>query len=380
AAPPPLAGAPGAAAANVFNPAMSLVLGGTYASLQRDPSTWRLGGFLPPGGEVGPGSRSFSLGESELTLSANIDPLFSGQLTFSLSPENEVSVEEAFVRTRAFGNGLNLQAGRFLSGIGYLNGQHTHAWDFVDAPLAYQAFLAGQYKPDGLRATWLAPTDMFVELGAEVGNGSSFPGTDRNKNGTNATAIYAHVGDDVGTSGSWRAGLSYLRTRAGNREFDEDGMTGAFAGRSQLWIADAIYKWAPNGNSTQTNLKLQGEYFRRKEDGSLGLGEEQGAYASRQSGWYVQGVYQFMPAWRVGLRYDRLDSGSVSLGGLAPALFPTLAAYKPKRSTVMLDWSPSEFSRLRLQFAQDKARRGESDNQIYLQYVMSLGTHAAHAF
>jgi hypothetical protein len=46
----------------------------------------------------------------------------------------------------------------------------------------------------------------------------------------------------------------------------------------------------------------------------------------------------------------------------------------------MLDYSPSEFSRLRLQFARDKARRDEADNQIMLQYVMSLGSHGAHAF
>jgi hypothetical protein len=46
----------------------------------------------------------------------------------------------------------------------------------------------------------------------------------------------------------------------------------------------------------------------------------------------------------------------------------------------MLDYSPSEFSRLRLQFARDGSRPGAVDNQIFLQYIMSLGTHAAHAF
>jgi hypothetical protein len=46
----------------------------------------------------------------------------------------------------------------------------------------------------------------------------------------------------------------------------------------------------------------------------------------------------------------------------------------------MLDWSPTEFSRLRLQFARDKSRAGSADDQLYLQYIMSMGTHAAHAF
>jgi hypothetical protein len=46
----------------------------------------------------------------------------------------------------------------------------------------------------------------------------------------------------------------------------------------------------------------------------------------------------------------------------------------------MIDWSPSEFSRLRLQFNQDQYQQGFTDNQVFLQYIMSLGTHGAHKF
>ena len=51
---------------------------------------------LPPGGEIGPGQRGFSLSESELAISANVDHLFAGNLIVSLTPENTVSVEEAY--------------------------------------------------------------------------------------------------------------------------------------------------------------------------------------------------------------------------------------------------------------------------------------------
>jgi hypothetical protein len=363
------------ASANTFNPSIALILGGTYANLSQDPNQYRLQGFLPPAGEVGPGRRGFNLGESELTMSAAIDPIFSGQLTFALSGENEAEVEEAFVQTRGLANGLNVKAGRFLSSIGYLNNKHAHTWDFVDAPLAYQAFLGGQYKQDGLQATWLAPTDTLVEVGVEVGSGSSFPGNDRNKNGIGAAAVYAHVGDDIGASSSWRAGLSLLRTGSAERQFDD---VGAFTGSSRMLIADAIYKWAPNGNATQQNFKLQGEYFRRKETGELTDGADTGRFDSTQSGWYLQGVYQFVPNWRAGLRYDRLTSGTPSIG-LAGA-FPLLDAFSPVRTSAMLDYSPSEFSRLRLQLARDRSRPGVTDTQIFLQYIMSLGAHAAHAF
>jgi hypothetical protein len=384
AAPAPVAAIPAPApaaapaASNAFNPNISLVLGGTYANLSQDPGQYRLQGFLPPSSEVGPGRRGFNLGESELTMAANIDPLFSGQLTFALSGADTVGVEEAFVQTRSLANGLNLKAGRFLSSVGYLNNKHAHTWDFVDAPLAYQAFLGGQYKPDGIQATWLAPTDTLVEVGAEIGSGSSFPGTDRNKNGIGAGALYVHAGDDIGTSSSWRAGLSLLRTGAANRQFDGLGDISSFSGSSRLLIADAIYKWAPNGNPTQQNFKLQGEYFRRHENGQLASGADTGGFDSTQSGWYLQGVYQFVPNWRAGLRYDSLSSGTPSIG-LAGA-FPLLSAYSPSRSSVMFDYSPSEFSRLRLQLARDHSRPGVTDNQVFLQYIMSLGTHAAHSF
>ena len=109
------------------------------------------------------------------------------------------------------------------------------------------------------------------------------------------------------------------------------------------------------------------------------------AYRSRQSGWYVQGVYQFMPKWRAGYRYDRLNAGTTSIGlvnsgALAAGDFPILSGYNPTRSAFMVDWSPSEFSRVRLQLARDYSRMGQPDNQVFVQYILSLGAHGAHKF
>jgi hypothetical protein len=46
----------------------------------------------------------------------------------------------------------------------------------------------------------------------------------------------------------------------------------------------------------------------------------------------------------------------------------------------MVDYSLSEFSRFRLQLANDRSRLGDADHQIFLQYIMSLGAHGAHTF
>jgi len=371
-------------AANAFNPAISLVLTGTYTNLSQDPAEYRISGFMP-GGEIGPGARGFSLAESELIVSANIDPNFYGHLTLALSPENTLGVEEAAIQTTSLGHGLSVKAGRFYSGIGYLNEQHAHAWDFVDAPLAYQAFLGRQYGNDGVQLKWVAPTDTFLELGAEAGRGSNFPGTERNKNGVGSYALFAHLGDDAGTDHSWRAGLSWLHNTAKARAYDDldHGVSNALDGSSKLWLADFVWKWAPNGNATSRNFKLQGEYFRRQEQGDLTFDTENLAsidrYTSAQSGWYLQGIYQFMPNWRLGLRTDRLDSGTVDYGAVNSATLTT-SAYKPTRNSLMLDYASSEYSLLRLQLAQDKSREGVTDNQIFLQYIMSLGAHGAHKF
>ena len=132
---------------------------------------------MPSGGEVGPGDRSFSLGESEITLSASVDPYFMANLTAALDGAGEAAVEEAFFRTTSLPHGFSIKGGRFFSGVGYLNEIHAHAWDFIDQPLAYQAFFGGQFAQDGVQLKWLAPTDLFIEFGAETGNGDAFPGT-----------------------------------------------------------------------------------------------------------------------------------------------------------------------------------------------------------
>ena len=90
------------------------------------------------------------------------------------------------------------------------------------------------------------------------------------------------------------------------------------------------------------------------------------------------GRHQFTQNWRAGLRYDRLDSGSRNFGANDASIVND--SYTPKRLTVMADYSWSEFSRMRLQFAQDKSMQGVTDNQIWLQYIMSLGAHGAHKF
>ena len=399
----PSAAAPARKTDSAFNPAISLVLEGIAAGYSRDPEGWRIPGFQL-GGHAGPPREGLSLGHTELVISANVDDWFFGQATIALHDDEdgtEVEIEEAFVDTLSLPAGLGLRLGRFLPQVGYLNVHHPHAWDFVDAPLPNQAFLGAHWYDDGVRLSWVAPTALFLELGVEALQGGQYPvAGDSNGFLGGAQNYYLKLGGDVGTSNSWQAGLSYLHSEPSGREsghgHDHEGHgdeSFAFTGDSNLAVADFVWKWAPDGNPRERNAKLQAEYFYRDEDGRLDFSNAAGGallpYDGRQQGFYVQGVYQFMPRWRAGLRYDRVWSDNAlavtdnTSGEADDDLLDESGllddGHDPHRYSVMLDYSHSEFSRLRLQYTRDYTLR-EADDQVFLQYVMSLGAHGAHAF
>lgn len=388
----PAAAAPPRAAGNAFNPAISLILDGKLSQFSNDPEDYALPGFQL-GGEAGLGEEGFSVQHSELVISANADDMFFGQLTAAIASHEgaaEIELEEAFVETAALGNGLNLRGGRFYSGIGYLNQQHAHAWDFADAPLVYRALFGNQLNDDGVQLSWLAPTDLYFNVGAEWLRGGDWPAAGDAHGGTGAGTLFAKLGGDVGVSNSWQLGLSHWRAdvveRAGAGHAHEAGGEEAevsFTGDSKISALDFVWKWAPGGNAARTNFKFQAEYFLRDEAGLISIAEdpiEVTSYDGDQDGWYAQAVYQFMPRWRVGLRYDRVtaDNSGSDADVLAEAGLDA-AGHDPSRYALMFDYSRSEFSRLRLQYNRDKSLPG-SDDQWYLQYVMSLGAHGAHQY
>ena len=92
------------------------MLGGRYANYGNNPENYSLPGYSL-GGEAGLFSEGFSLGESELTVSAIIDSLFYGQLTLAFADEGgstEVGIKEAFVQTSTLYEGLTIKLGRFF--------------------------------------------------------------------------------------------------------------------------------------------------------------------------------------------------------------------------------------------------------------------------
>jgi len=373
--------------ANNFNPAISLILTGTYASYDNDPDAYNLPGFTL-GEEAGLSTEGFSLGESEITLGASVDQNFYGQATFALEDdkgETSIATEEAFFETLGLSNGLKLKAGRFFSEMGYINSKHTHTWDFSDAPLIYRGLFGDQLKQDGLQFSWLLPTEHFIQLGAEAGNGVHYP-SGGSHSGLGDWLLFVGTGGDIGLSHSWQIGLSHWQADDINdrpsQGVDQGDNTPLFTGDSKIDALDIVYKWAPDGNPAQQNFKFQWEYFQRQEAGELSLDNtsQQSTYTGDQSGWYAQAVYQFIPHWKVGLRYDRLQSDNSGSDDTVLAQAGLLDnGHTPQRTSLMLNWRASEFSYIRIQYNYDQSTI-DNDNQLLIKYTIVMGAHGAHSY
>jgi hypothetical protein len=135
-----------------------------------------------------------------------------------------------------------------------------------------------------------------------------------------------------------------------------------------------VLKWAPDGNFADRYLKLQAEIFLQQLRGTFN-----GMKLPHNDalGFYIQAVYQFMPRWRFGLRYDQVradtlgpDFAATTLDGGGKTL---------RRYGAMVDFSTSEFGRFRVQYNYDKSRP-ETDHQLIFQYTVSFGAHGAHQY
>ena len=382
----------------------SLILDAKYSAQSQNPQN-AYAGTLPTAAEGIP--RGFSIGETELAVSGAVDNLFRAEARFVLEQTGNttaVRTEEAYAETLGLPWSTKIKAGKYWSSVGYLNDKHPHQWDFVDLPLVYQSVFGGQLNETGAQLNWVAPTDnLLLKFGGEIAQGStaygqSFNGN-YNQNKPRLGTLYAKAGGDVGEAHSWQGGVSFVRSTTGNSASANQANYTlsntnqlAFDGGNTIWIADFVYRWAPFGNPTERNLKLQGEMFWNKQSGNMTSSNSQGNplangsnFTQNQQGFYAQGVYQFIPKWRTGYRFDRVFNGTNNYGfATSPAVLngsQLQSGWNPYRNTLMLDWSNSEYSLIRLQLARDNAfGPGLYNNQLFLQYIMSLGAHGAHQY
>ena len=215
---------------------------------------------------------------------------------------------------------------------------------------------------------WVAPTDLFVELGGEVFNGQNYPSGGGANGGAGVTTLFAHVGGDVGVETSWLAGMSMLRSKTVG---GEDG----FSGDVRLYVVDVTWKWAPQGNT---------------KDGGITVAQR--IFPGRQE-WPVHPTRRIRCRLRTGWASDAACTSRASTGSIAPGK-PAIAttgcgaatvvrlpaALTPTVTALMLTWRNSEFSLVRLQLSRDYPNPVDADTAVTLQIQTALGAHGAHKF
>lgn len=355
---------------NAFNPAISLFLVGTYSDTSSDPEAFELPGFMVTE-EGGLKDQGFSLGESEMAISANVDDYWYAQATLAFEledGESEIAVEEAYIESLALPDGFILKMGRFLSNIGYLNQHHAHTDNFLDRPFVYRTFIDHGYGDNGVQLRYLMPTDWYLEFGAEYLRGDGYPAQGAAHDGRGVYTLSAHFGGDVGVSHSWLAGVSQLNAET---EGGDDGFTGDL----KLTIADLTWKWAPNGNRKLGELVARSEWFREDRDGSWDAddGSASSDWHSQRSGGYAEATYRWSSGWLAGLRVDHLK-------GDADAPAPFASARSNDGYSLVFGLKRTEFSLLRAQLSRFDGPDGDAEHSFTLQYQVAIGAHGAHKF
>ncbi len=327
---------------------------------------------------LGQRDQGLGLGHSDISASGPLGPSLQARITAVAETRDgklETGFEEAWVQTRALPAGLQVRTGRFASQVGYLNEQHPHAGDFVQRPLLHRAFLGGHWTDDGVRVNWTAPTDLYLRVGVEVLRGRRLVQEAASSSQPGAVTYSGRVGGDIGRSQSWQAGLSLLANRREALVEDEadhtaghaHGHGAAYSGR-RMWLGDVTWKWAPEGNNRQQQVRVAFEHAR-----VTGL-NRYATRSDRHHGSYLSAVWRFAPAWEAGVRHDLLRVRQ-----------PHEESFEDGRlreTGWMLAYKPSHAQAVRLQFTQQKDRGGfaAASRALQLHYLVYFGAHPAHAY
>jgi hypothetical protein len=344
-------------------------------------------------------NRGFNLNYGEMSVASTIDPYLDMLAVLTFSAEG-VEVEEGYFKTRSLPLGLQIRAGKFKSAFGRVNEQHEHAWDFADQPRIYDAFFSEEgLNEKGVRLSWLAPLPFYLLVGGEAFqgenqgsfgrdgfgdvNGSVSVRSSRVPNVYTGYVKFSFDFDDL----VFLVGLSnvYGKTRI-NQGLDDAGTAGsALHSTTDIAGADVTIKYLVD---SYRYISLQSEYLYRYMNGK-GYDKDAGDAVTKydvrkkQSGLYSQLLVRFAERWRIGLRYELLQKNDTyrdSVKDHAPANLPKYSA--------MIDFNPSEFSRIRVQYNYDRTGYLPSNggynlkpnHEVILQCNMAIGSHGAHSF
>lgn len=409
---------------NKFIPGISFILDFSYNRKKIDGDLFsglEVPGFFEVAGHAhgedghshgGGGQDGFNLNYGELVLYAPVDPYFDLFTTFHLS-EGDFEIEEAYVTTRKLPFGLGVKIGKFFSGFGRLNAKHSHVWDFADMPLVLRAFFGEEGLVDkGIQVNWVAPVDFYLTLGVE-----SMQGTNESSFGTEGFSVIDEESEeeldieDTFLPNQWTvfgktsvesgnfiflAGASFAWGNSRLNHLKDEHEAHAFSGDTKIFGLEFTARYDID---SYRHLALSVEYLTRsmkgthfelhEADGEAHEDEgehehelfevEMNPFEKNQSGLYAQLVYRFHKLWRAGARWDWLNKNDILLNDQSLKTEDNL-----NRFSIMIDYNPTEFSRIRLQYNLNRFAFIEEERRNYnewmVQFNLAIGAHGAHSF
>ncbi|MCX8022554.1 MAG: FeoA domain-containing protein [Syntrophorhabdaceae bacterium] len=360
---------------NLKNPAMTLVLNGFYYSSSvngRDLKKRGIPGFSAEGLDQ---NKGFNIDEFSMAAFAPVDQLFDlfGVVSFK---EEEVSIEEAYFYTKNIPGGFRLKAGKLKSGFSVHNEKHPHEWDFADTALVYKGLLGRDgIMEKGVQLTYQPSLPFKPLLGIELLQGENKVIFNQNsQGGPHAFTAFLKIAKEFNKDSSLYFGPYMIK---GQTRTETASGNSFFRGNSNLYGFEANYEWKPSDNRS---FIVQGEYMRRDQIGTVEnvLSGDINRLFRSQDGIYIQSLYQ-IGRWRMGVRYDLLNllRDTYSVGGTQKNY------HRPLRLTGAIEFNPTEYSRLRLQYNHDRSGGGfpefgggsRVNNEIYLQMIFAIGAH-----
>jgi hypothetical protein len=343
--------------------------------------------------------KGFNLNYGEMSLYSIVDPYFDLFAVLHFAPEH-AGLEEAYITTRKLPYGFQIKAGKFLSSIGRLNEQHTHYLDFAERPLVLNAFFGEEGLNElGARVTWVAPTDIYFMLGTEIlmGENEASFGTSgfsdvnelvsiHDSENPNLLVGYARSSFDLDDA-AILFGISYAHgtTRMDESFSASDGEGMAVDATTKILCGDFTLKYILDPIKY---ISFQSEYLYRLAEGSqyyrdTSFAVEKYSLEKKQAGFYSQLVAKLGLRWRAGVRYDLLNLNDVLIGNTKQN-YPK----NPARYSAMIEYDPTEFSRLRLQVNHDRSKYLHTSDglsykpytEVILQINIAIGAHGAHSF
>jgi hypothetical protein len=304
--------------------------------------------------------RGINFNYGEMSLYSIVDPYFDLFAVIGLSPDG-AGLEEAYFTTRKLPYGFQVKAGKFLASFGRVNEQHEHFWDFANRPLVSTALFGGEgLKEIGAQITWVAPTPFFLVFGAEVLNGdneqsfgtSGLSDAGRNVSidamqGPNLYIGFIRSSFDIGDASILFGISNAMGTTRIDQGFSSVEETGeAVNANADIIGGDVTVKYSLDAIRY---LSFQSEYMHRVMNGTDYTRDSLNAVSSlsldkHHSGFYTQLVAKIDLLWRIGVRFDLLMQNDVTLRGVNQYMPSNLPRY-----SAMIEYSPTEFSRLRLQ-------------------------------